>query len=409
MHELGSRMVAVRGHALVEARARGLAASDGAADLAGWLGDRMLLPRYEARRQVELARDTVEGPFRATGEALAQARISPGHAQVIVAGLRALPEGLAEQARVRAEAYLLEHAGLVDVNQVKKLALRMRERLTEVDCSPGGDDPERDGRTGEHGRRSRPGRARNGGEGDCAGNGADAGAGNDAGNGNGGGGLAGHGRGDEDVWRRPDPQAVRRLTFFDTAEGTMLLRGELDAEGAALLRTALDRLSAPAAEGDGVRDPRGAARRRADALVEFVRRGLSANVGPSAGGTRPHLTVVIGWDVLLGDGGEPAMTGWGLPLPREVVRRISCDAEVGRIILGPDGLPLDVGRSERIVPPHIRRALVARDRCCAFPHCDRPPSWGGASLVASVAWRRTSVDRLQAVIPLTRQATATAH
>jgi hypothetical protein len=37
--------------------------------------------------------------------------------------------------------------------------------------------------------------------------------------------------------------------------------------------------------------------------------------------------------------------------------------------------PLDVGRAERSVPPPMRAALIARDRHCAFPGCDRPPSW----------------------------------
>jgi hypothetical protein len=39
---------------------------------------------------------------------------------------------------------------------------------------------------------------------------------------------------------------------------------------------------------------------------------------------------------------------------------------------------LDVGRRTRTVPPAIRTALVVRDRGCAFPGCDRPPSWTDA-------------------------------
>jgi hypothetical protein len=36
---------------------------------------------------------------------------------------------------------------------------------------------------------------------------------------------------------------------------------------------------------------------------------------------------------------------------------------------------LDIGRAERNIPLGMRRALVHRDRGCAFPHCDRPAKW----------------------------------
>jgi len=37
-------------------------------------------------------------------------------------------------------------------------------------------------------------------------------------------------------------------------------------------------------------------------------------------------------------------------------------------------LPLDVGRPTEVVPPHLRRAIITRDRHCAFPGCDQPPA-----------------------------------
>jgi hypothetical protein len=37
-------------------------------------------------------------------------------------------------------------------------------------------------------------------------------------------------------------------------------------------------------------------------------------------------------------------------------------------------LPLDVGSSVRTVPPHLRRAVIARDRHCAFPGCRQKPA-----------------------------------
>jgi Domain of unknown function (DUF222)/HNH endonuclease len=36
-------------------------------------------------------------------------------------------------------------------------------------------------------------------------------------------------------------------------------------------------------------------------------------------------------------------------------------------------LPLDVGTVTDIVPPHLRRAIIMRDRHCAAPGCDQPP------------------------------------
>ncbi len=36
--------------------------------------------------------------------------------------------------------------------------------------------------------------------------------------------------------------------------------------------------------------------------------------------------------------------------------------------------PLDIGRSTRTVPPHLRKAVIHRDRHCQFPGCGQPPA-----------------------------------
>ncbi|MCM3887621.1 HNH endonuclease signature motif containing protein [Frankia sp. R82] len=395
VHEVVAQLSALRGLALVEARTRGPAGRVGASDLAGWLAERLLLPQFEANRMVAQARDLFESPYRATGEALATARISPSHAQVIVECMRAMPADLPDAVRVQAELFLVEQAGLMDWKRLKKAAIKLREQLTAVDTSPGGDDPHEDGRTGEHSRSSNRRRTSN-----TSSNDGSAGSESGEAGGNGAGGNADEppGRTGGGTTSGRDPRAARSLTFSDTSNGTTVIHGELDAESAALLRTALDALSAPAPAQNGERDPRSPARRRADALVEFVRRALSANVGPAAGGTRPHLNVTISWETLFAHAAEPGMTDWGLPLPREVIKRICCDAEVTRIILDPNGVPLDVGRSERIVPTNMRRALVNRDQMCTFPHCDRPPSWCQAHHVKT--WLEGGLTKLDNLVLL---------
>jgi 5-methylcytosine-specific restriction endonuclease McrA len=49
-----------------------------------------------------------------------------------------------------------------------------------------------------------------------------------------------------------------------------------------------------------------------------------------------------------------------------------------RIVMAGASQPLDVGRRTPVVPPGMRRAVIARDRRCRFPGCDRPPPWADA-------------------------------
>jgi hypothetical protein len=41
---------------------------------------------------------------------------------------------------------------------------------------------------------------------------------------------------------------------------------------------------------------------------------------------------------------------------------------------GSVSLPLDIGNVTELVPPHLRRAIITRDRHCAAPGCDTPPA-----------------------------------
>ena len=36
--------------------------------------------------------------------------------------------------------------------------------------------------------------------------------------------------------------------------------------------------------------------------------------------------------------------------------------------------PLDIGRTTRTIPPHLRTAVIQRDQHCQFPRCTQPPS-----------------------------------
>ena len=63
------------------------------------------------------------------------------------------------------------------------------------------------------------------------------------------------------------------------------------------------------------------------------------------------------------------------PVNASTVRKIACDADIIPVLLGSEGRILDIGRTTRIFPPHIRKAITARDQGCAFPGCTIPAPW----------------------------------
>ena len=95
---------------------------------------------------------------------------------------------------------------------------------------------------------------------------------------------------------------------------------------------------------------------------------------PDTGGRKPHLNVLVPLEELERRA-RSAMLDFGGRLTPATLRLLACDAAVVPIVMNGAGQPLDVGRATRTIPEGLRRAVTARDRGCAHPGCDRPPSW----------------------------------
>jgi hypothetical protein len=86
--------------------------------------------------------------------------------------------------------------------------------------------------------------------------------------------------------------------------------------------------------------------------------------------------VVVSLDTVMGELAAPgADLEWGGFLTGEAIRRFLCDCKVHRVVTSGASIPIDVGRATRTIPTALRRALVVRDRGCAFPGCTRPAAW----------------------------------
>ncbi len=187
-----------------------------------------------------------------------------------------------------------------------------------------------------------------------------------------------------------EPREHDGLTISPAYDGRTVMHGELSDEAAEVVTTAIHAFTDPPSDGDD----RSAARRRADALVRMAEIAL-ATLPEHADRARTRATVVIDWATLQ-HGAPGALDGefTGSIHPAQV-DKLLCDAPISRVVTGPSGLPLDVGRSRRTVPPPLRRAVIVRDTGCRFPGCDRPPGWCDAHHV--IHWRnggRTTLDNL---------------
>jgi hypothetical protein len=131
------------------------------------------------------------------------------------------------------------------------------------------------------------------------------------------------------------------------------------------LRLAAD-LFAPT---DGMHLP---AQRRAIGLIVACRYALDHRHIERSPRHRPHLVVHTTADVTVG------ATPDGAVVDRRHLARLACDAVISRIVGDRAGHVLDYGRRTRIIPKPLRDVVVARDRHCRFPGCDRNASHGEA-------------------------------
>jgi hypothetical protein len=187
-----------------------------------------------------------------------------------------------------------------------------------------------------------------------------------------------------------DPGYFLNLRTRDdgTAEGEFLL----DPVTALTLTSLVDAHAKPRPSSVEGPDLRPAGRRRADALAEVVRLAAASDQ-PVPGQGRPSIAVTVSLAELRDR--LPVLGPDDQTLTAADIRRLACDAGIIPVVLGSRGEVLDVGRRRRTVPTGIRRALIVRDKGCAFPQCDRPPDWTDAHHI--IEWSdggSTSLDNL---------------
>jgi hypothetical protein len=306
---------------IAELETRNVASERGYRSLAEFLRDVLRISRSEANRRIEHAHavtevdlvsgGTLEPPLPATAAALRAGELGAEHVTTITRTLTGLPACVTPEHRRHAEDVLVQAASTMDATTLAKLGVQVRARLDQDGTPP------------------------------------------------------------RDVVLA-DP--INELRFVTKPNGRTAFRGELDPEASAVLHTVLSPLAKPRPSTDEGPDPRTAAERHGDALVEILRLAADNAELPSEAGEKPHVLVTIPVQNLRDGLGTAMLDGAGL-LDAASARRIACDCKLIPVVLGANSEPLDIGRASYTVSTAQRRALIVRDDGCAFPGCTRPHRW----------------------------------
>ena len=162
----------------------------------------------------------------------------------------------------------------------------------------------------------------------------------------------------------------RRGRVAATDDGMLAINALLSGIDAETVATAVDAFRRPDVPGHR----RSAEQATADAIVELARAALRAGTAPAKHGIRPQVVVGLDYQTILAQAGV-AETVWMGPLPFAEVRRLLADCGVSRLLVEPDGLPVEAGPAVRDVPVGLWRGLVRRDGGCIAQGCTIPAHW----------------------------------
>jgi hypothetical protein len=197
----------------------------------------------------------------------------------------------------------------------------------------------------------------------------------------------------------PEPDAghlSRHVTLAQGLDGQWFGTLEYGGADGALMKSAVDQMAEwlnRQERRDVALDPslaRTAGQRRADALLELVRRGLATLNDTYAPGhtPKPSLSLLITLEDL--EGGRSARTDSADRVGGAGLDRLLCDCSVNPIGWSVEGNPLSHGRTKRLPTPEQRRSAIAKYGGCFFPGCDAPAHW--ADIHHLLHWDRDNGD-----------------
>lgn len=125
----------------------------------------------------------------------------------------------------------------------------------------------------------------------------------------------------------------------------------------------------------GILDGLTVPQRHLQSMMNLLRAG-TVNHGSGKGATglpSPTLVVHFNAQSLLELAHAKGITAHGQPVAVSMARTLLCNGEFLPVVFNGSGEVLDLGRTSRRFPSHMKRAVLARDGGCLVPGCTVPP------------------------------------
>ncbi len=314
---LEAQAAALRSRVLRQAKTLDLPGDIGARSVAAWDARTSRVNRRTGHRRAHLAEGLEAHPL--TDTALSGGVLQVEQAEAILRSLDKLPADLDPELTMKAETFLIEHAAEHDAQALTALGQAVLEYVA----------PEvADAHLAKQLARS-----------------------------------------------AAEDEEANRLYVWDTSDGRVRGKFDLDGYSGACFKKAMFALSAPkhrAASGPlGERKP--TAERLGEAFAEYVRRYPTEKL-PDAGGLNATVVVLLPYETLM-DGLKAAKLDTGELMSPGLARRIACEAGIIPAVLGGPSEVLDLGRSRRLHSKAQRTvATIEQGGCIAEGH-DCPPAF----------------------------------
>ncbi len=345
------RLQALKLAVVAAADAARVAEQAGLSDTSAWFARRTRSDGAAASREVGLATALATTPgqtVRPCAQALASGELSADHARVIVAATGQLPSGLTSGEVTTVEEDLVEKAGRLSPDHLRRVA---RRALAAVEEDQAIVDRHEDDllRTEEDGARSRT-----------------------------------------------------KLTLHDNGDGTTTGHFTVPTVAASILRKVIQsmtsprraRLGATAAQAGDPTERRDWSHQAGHAFADLLGRIPTDHLHHKVAAT---VLVTIEHDHLR-DAVGAAGLDTGDSLSASETLRLACGAGIAPVVLNGPGLPLHLGRTQRFFNEAQRVVLATRHHTCIAEGCERPFAW--CELHHRKHWAHRGTSNLEDADPL---------